>query len=82
MSILLSGSYMVPLVSLHRLALCNVKILRDGCECISASVLGTHGNVACNKYSEQAGGPESLLVLVGKQKANKAQIQIKDAPYR
>lgn len=73
---------MVPLVCLHRLALCNVKVPRGRCESISTSVLGRHGNVACSKYLEQAVGPESLLAMVGTQKGNKAQIQIKGAPYR
>lgn len=70
------------LVSLHGLALCNVKVPRDRCESISTSVLGTHGNEACNKYSEQTVGSELLLVIVGMQKGNEAQIQIKGAPYR
>lgn len=76
------ATYMVPLLSLCRPALCNVKIPRDRCESISTSLVGTHGKVACNKYSEQAVGSESLLEIEGTQKGNKAQIQIKDAPYR
>lgn len=65
-----------------QIALCKIKNPRNGCESNSASVLGTQGTVACNKCSEQAVGSEPLLAIVGKQKGNKVQIQIKDASYR